>query len=278
MEGGFSMVYLLATFANDAEYLPSLLHALASQLDAPEAEREQETWGVGYFADDRALIIKKPASILNHRTMYALAPEVRSRILLACAKAGTDRELAPPYRFRRWLFAYAGDLSALQQIRATVAEKLPDFIRSEIRENTPGGLAFGMFLAELHRAGRLEDPLAQGPDLGAALARAADTITRLSGEVESGPCRASFVASNGRVVLVSEAGATLSQKVQMGLERLPDGPPDPALTDFKQQAAALKRFRAVVIAPGDLSDRPDWEVIPSGSTRVIDGALKVSAL
>lgn len=269
------MVYLLATFANDADYLPSLLHALASELEVPASEAEQETWGLGYFADERALIIKKPSSILNQRTVYELAPGVRSRILIACAKAGTDREAAPPYRFRRWLFGCTGDLSALQALGETVADKLPDFVRSEVRDSTPGGLAFGMFLTELHRAGLLDDPLTDGPGLGAVLARTADTITRLSTEASAGPAQASFVASNGRVVLVCHAGAPLSIKHQVGLERLPDGPPDPAMTDFTQIAGALKRFRAVVVAPGDLSDRPEWALIPAGQTLVIDGQLKV---
>ena len=40
--------------------------------------------------------------------------------------------------------------------------------------------------------------------------------------------RASFVATNGRVVLVHQGGAPLSRKLQAGLERLPAGPLDPA--------------------------------------------------
>ncbi len=276
-DGGPSgMVYLLATFANDADYMPSLLHALTSELEVGEQQGTQETWGVGYYADDRALLIKKPASILDERNVYELAPEVRSRIVIACATPAADREAAAPFRFRNWLFAGTGALASLEPLHDTVAAKLPEFIRTEIRQDMPGGLAFGMFLAELHRSGLLEDALAPGVALGRALARSTETIQRLTTEASGSPAQASFVASNGRIVLISQAGAPLCQKLQVGLERLPDGPPDPALTDFNELAAALKRFKAVVVAPGDFGARPGWTNIEPGKTLVIDGQLQVT--
>lgn len=271
------MVYLLATLANDADHMPSLLHALGAELEVG-SEAGPETWGVGYYADGRALIIKKPRSILQERNAYGLAPQVRSRIVIACAKGGIDREAAPPYRFRRWLFGCTGHLEPLLALRETIIEKLPDFIRSEVRDQTAGGLAFGMFLAELHRANLLEDVLVDAGALAGALARTAETVQRLSTEADGGPARASFVASNGRVVLVSNAGAPISRKLQVGLERLPDGPPDPALNDFKELAAALKHFRAVVVAPGGSQDRPEWEDIAEGETLAIDSQLGITRM
>jgi len=269
------MVYMLATLANDADYMPSLLHALGAELEVPAIEG-QATWGVGYYADERALIIKKPGSILSERNVYGLAPEVRSRIVIACTKLGADRESAPPFRFRRWLFGCTGDLAPLMALRETISEKLPNFILSEVGDANPGALAFAMFLSELHRGGQLEDVLIEGATLAGALARTVDAIRRLSTEAEGGPVRASFVASNGRVVLVSNAGAPISRKLQAGLERLPAGPPDPAITDFKELAAALKRFRAVVVAPGAAGERADWTDIPEGQTLAIDGQLGVT--
>ena len=267
------MVYLLAAYANDADQMPSLLHALAAELAVPETSSTQETWGVGYYADERALIIKKPASILSERSVYELAPEVRSRLAVACADDEHERAAAPPFRFRRWLFGYTGSLSRLETLRDTLADKLPDFLRTELSPG-PGALAFGMFLSELHRAGALEDALVDGPTLGQIFQRTTDTIRSLSTEVDGGPDQASFVATNGRVLLVRHSGAPISVKEQRGLERLPAGPLDPAMNDFKSLAAALKRFRAWVVAPGDLSDRPDWSAVADGQTLVFDGSLE----
>lgn len=269
------MVYLLATLANDADYMPSLLFALSGDLSVPELGSAPEAWGVGYYADGRALIIRKPAEILTQRSAFELAPKVQSRILMTCARAGGIGEHTPPFRFRRWLFGHAGNLAPLAELRSKILDRLPDFIRTELGEASGGELAFGMFLAELHRTTLLDDASADPAVLGAALGRTADTIRRLSTESGAGPVEAAYVASNGRAVMASRAGVPLYWKVQEGLEALPEGPPDPAMTDFKQVAAALKRFRAVVVARHVASGRSGWSEIEEGRTLAIDNSLGV---
>ncbi len=262
------MVYLLATLANDAEYMPSLLYALGGELSLAEPANN-ETWGVGYYADGRALIIKKPSSMLSDRGVYALAPKLHSRVLLACAGATGE---APPFRFRRWLFGSTGDLSVLANMQRAIREKLPDFVRSELSEGSGPALAFGMILAELHRANVLDDPLVPAELIVAAVSRATDTVQRLTAEA-GGAVQAAYALSNGRIVLATAASVGLRWKVQEGLEALPDGPPDPALTDFKQIAAALKRFRAVVVSRQVQEGRSGWQEIALGHTLVVDNAL-----
>lgn len=267
------MVYLLGTIANDADHMPSLLWALANELEPPPGD-PKETWGVGYYADDRALIIRKPAELLERRSAFQLAPEVMSRIVVAAAHTGASREHSPPFRFRRWLFAFNGSLDPLLGIKGKVLDKLPDFVRTELREATGGELAFGMLLAELHRANLLDDPTAEGAALSGALHRTVDTIGRLVAESGAAGVQASYVVTNGRLLLVARAGVPVAWKLQQGLEALPDGPPDPALTDFKQIAAALKRFRAVVVAAG--VPRPGWTEIPEGRVLTIDPKLQLT--
>lgn len=266
------MVYLLGTIANDADHMPSLLWALANELEPPAVD-PQETWGVGYYADDRALIIRKPVELLNQRSAFQLAPEVMSRIVVAAAHGGASREHSPPFRFRRWLFAFNGNLDPLLGLRAKILDKLPDFVRTELREASGGELAFGMLLAELHRANLLDDTLAEGQALAGAVARTVDTIGRLVTEAGTGSAQASYVATNGRLLLVARSGIPVAWKVQQGLDSLPEGPPDPALTDFKQIAAALKRFRAVVVAAG--APRPGWTEVGEGKVLTIDAKLQI---
>lgn len=270
------MVYLLATIANDADYMPAHLFALRSELAAPDA-KGPEHWGVGYFADDRALIIKKPSEILSERSAYELAPEVKSRVVVTCAEEDGIRDAAPPFRFRRWLFGCAGDLTPLDQIRQRIVDRLPDFVRSELDQKSAGELAFAMFLAELYRTGRLDDPLATQASLAQGLGATADTIRGLCAEAQA-EIQAAYVATNGRSVMVSNAGIGLAYRVVEGLEQLPDGPPDPAMTDFKEVAAALKRFRAIVVAAHVPDGRPGWTPIAEGSTLLVDRQLTVSAL
>ena len=262
------MPYLLAAHANDAAYMSSLLYALGTVLRAPLGDAEGETWGVGYYADHRPLIIKKPSEILTERTVYGLAREVQSRTLVASAQRTATRDQAPPYRFRRWLMTYTGDVTPLERLQGLISEKLPNFLRTELGAGTGGQLLFAMVLAELYRAGILDGPLGDASPIHDAVRRAADAVRGLSSEAEGGPVDAAFVLTAGRGLHVASIGAPLFWKIQAGLERLPEGPPDPALTDFKQVAAALKRFKAVVVARHIETGAADWSSLRDSSLRV----------
>lgn len=273
------MVHLVATLANDADYMPSLLYALRSEVVLPGTGTPGETWGVGYYAEDRALIIRKPAELLTTRTVYELAPNVQSSIVLACVHRGTQsREHAPPHRFRSWLFGYAGDLSPLYALKSRIVEKLPDFVKSEPGEGTGGALAFDMLIAEIHRSGHLDDVLTKHESLAQALVRTADQIKRLTTEAGAPPIEAAYVATNGRVVLAHRSGPALYWKLQVGLEPSPHEPSDPSLGEFKRVAEALKRFRAIALAREVAPGRPGWTEIPDGATVFFDRKLELSTV
>jgi hypothetical protein len=270
------MVHLLATLANDADYMPSLLYALRNEVASPEASTPGETWGVGYYAEDRALIIRKPAELLSQRSVYEIASNVRSSIVLACVHRGAEtREKAPPYRFRSWLFGYTGDLQPLVALKSKVVDKLPDFVKSDPGDSTGGHLAFAMFISELHRAGVLDDVLAGHESYASALHRTVDAINRLSAEVGQPPSQASMVATNGRIVVATRSGPPLFWKLQEGLEPSPHEPTDASLGEFKRVAEALKRFRAIVIAREAAPGRTGWTEIPDHTTVFIDRKLNV---
>jgi predicted glutamine amidotransferase len=231
-------------------------------------------WGVGYYAEDRALIIRKPAELLTTRSAFELAPNVQSSIVLACVKRDVKAlEQAPPHRFRNWLFGYCGDLSSLSQVRARVVDRLPDFVLPEIGDSTGGSLAFGMFIGELHRTGLLLDPLATHSALAQAMHRTADAVRMLAVEAGVEEPKCTYVATNGRVVIASRAGASLFTKTQEGLESSPHGPQDPSLGEFKRLAEALKRFRAMILTQNVAQGRTGWSEVQEGSTIFFDRKL-----
>lgn len=273
------MVHLLASIANDAEYMPALLYALRREVRVPDQPVPNETWGVGYFADRRGLIVRKPASILEERSTYGIGRGLRSHILMASARSEADRADAPPFRFRRWLFGYTGDLGPLGRLQAQLAPKLPAFVRDTLGDEHGGRLAHAMFLTELHRSGLLEDPLAEPVQLGAALERTVETLARLAPEAGVDPIEASFVASDGRIVVVTRAGRPLWMRDVQGLDQLPDGPVDETLHDFKRIADALKRFRAQVVTLHVTDEaRPRWTRLDSRGSTVIEANLDVRHL
>jgi len=228
--------------ANDADLMPSLVHALDTELGTAHLE-PPFVWTVGHYADDRALTRRRPVGA--PAGLHGLVPDVHSRILIACRSRPEATEPAP-HRFRRWLFGHVGDLSALASVQSRVAERLPTDLGSELGHGSPGRLAFAMVLAELRRAGVLDDPLASAEDTRRAAFAGFEAVTRMASE--NGALRAGFSMSNGRLLLVCSAGVPLAIREHHGLERRAEGPPDPARTDFNELVSALKRFRAYVVA------------------------------
>lgn len=273
------MVLLLAAIATDAEHMPSLLYSLRGVMVPPEPKVEGETWGVGYFADGHALTIRKPGELVTARNFYELAGSVRSRVLMALVQRGQSKNLqAPPHRFRRWLFGGVGDLSALNAVRGKIVDAVPDFIRTEVGDQTAGELAFGMFLRELQKRNLLSDPLVDGPSLAEAMKRTTEAMNMLAAEAGIEPPRASFAATNGRTVIVARGknAPPIHWKRQEGLEMLPDGPIPPSLGDPQQVADALKRFRAVVFGAELKNTPPDWKEIGEARTLWVDRTLTVN--
>ena len=272
------MVYLVATMANDAELMPALLFSLRGQVAVPDTPLNRETWGVGYFGDGRPLIVRKPAASLEERSTYGAAPDLRSRVIISCAQPALVQAEVPPFRFRQWLFGYVGDLSHVGGLQSKLAPKFPDFVRDMAGAEHEGRLVQGMFLTELHRAGLLEDPLADAHKVGAALERTTEMLVRLGPEAGIPEIKAAFVASNGRTMVVTRLGYPLWIRQIDGLERLPEGPVDEDVHDFKQIIAALKRFRAFAIAKDVESEMSPWRSLHERGTTVVDSALNIHDL
>lgn len=270
------MVHLLAAIATDAEHMPSLLYALKGVVVPPDPAGGGETWGVGYYADDQALTIRKPGELVGSRTFFDLASAVRSRVLLALVQRGAHKSReAPPHRFRRWLFGGVGDLSNLGALRAKILEATPEFIRSELGDASPSELAFAMFLRELHAKNLLSDPLVDGRALAGALERTAQAMAMLATEAGLSAPRAALVATNGRVVLVSRSigGPPLHWHVHEGIELPADAPIRHTTTDPQKLAESLKRFRAFVLGVDSRTTPPGWKELGEGVTMWVDRAL-----
>lgn len=262
------MVYLLAAIANDAEYMPSLLHAARDLVPAPDPARAGEVWGVGYIAEGRGLIVRKPDALLDERSAFGVTPELRSHVVLTCARRESIQADAPPYRFRHWLFGGVGENGGIGALQAAVGPRMPSFLQDLLGDAHGGRLAQAMFLAELHRDGVLDDPLVD-PEVGAeALRRALETMDRLAPEAGAEQPRGAFVASCGRALIAAPFGRPLFVRDVIGLERLPDGPVDETLNDFNRVAEGLRRFRARLVATG-MDGAAEWTRLPDRVASVL---------
>ena len=272
---------VLSVFASDADNLPGLMHALAHQYRPESTDSTfvpDDVWSLGYYAQGRALIIRKPAELVDSRHFFQLADKLRSRVLLgAVNELQSSTEHAPPYRFRSWLFTTHGETSSLEAIRDRVVERLPDFICSELRLESGAELGLAMFLRELHERSILDNPLVTPRLLAEALNNTARSVESLLAEANLVP-QFAMLATNGSCNLVHSFTESLTWRLQEGLDRGPDGVPDSSLTNFNQVVEGLKRFRAIVITDLEGSLHPARKVIRVGETAYIDKALNLSYL
>jgi len=269
---------LLGVFASDAENLPSLMFSLGSEVSGVGPHPDGEVWSLGYYAQDQALVSRKPGELVDSRQFYELAADVKSRVLVGFISDGqANTPHTPPHRFRNWLFGAMGQFDGLETLGDKIEEKLPNFIRSEMGFETGSELAFGMFLRELHERNLLDNSLVTSSSLAEALAKTSETIQILCDEVGQ-PVVGGLLATNGRCMLVNAQGRELHWRVQEGLEQLPEGPPDPTMANFKLIVEGLKRFRGVLIAGDVAGELSGWTGLSSGQTCWLDRQLELQTL
>jgi glutamine amidotransferase len=150
---------MLGATCNDEDLLPCAIHEVRDSLHI--ASGDHDGIGVGYYRNDDPLLMKKPCAKDCDIDYAELLDEVTSNVVLVHVRKGTVGAWKDinthPFRFRRWLFAHVGHLSALEDHRQEVKEALPPFLARNIRGETDSELAFHLFLNVLYKEGKLND-------------------------------------------------------------------------------------------------------------------------
>lgn len=206
------MAEFLAIHASDASLLGCVLRRYAGKLALGSSEPAA---GVGFFQSDDVLLRKRPLA------GQAAAPErlaegVESEAVLVCSGSVAHapsrsfrEENTLPFRFKRWLFALAGNPEALEPGRAQLASALPDSLRRSAKGDSGAECLFLSFLARLRDAGRLDDFDVDAPTAARALAAAVGAAERAAETTGSAPLRLAAVATNGRVLAALRRGHPL---------------------------------------------------------------------
>src|SRR5437868_1580823 len=117
----------------DASLLPCLLRRLKGtvSLGPPEAAA-----GVGYFQSDDVLVRKRPLASQPPHFVERLAEGVESEAVLIASGSLSrtfKEEATLPIRFKRWLFAVAGQPEALAPAKDALTAALPQSLRRAAR-------------------------------------------------------------------------------------------------------------------------------------------------
>jgi predicted glutamine amidotransferase len=210
-------------------------------------------WGIGFYQAGEALLRRRP---LDDREVIEIAAlnDISAGIIIAQIRTpgvGALRtENTPPFRYRDWLFAQRGTIPSFEHIRDPLLERLPEFLRCNMRGETDGEAMFYSFLSCLDEAVGLDRDrisAAQIRDaLRGTLARVEQLVDRSGGATLELDW---FVSDGEQLVALHRTGTMMYRRFDAPEELealLPEGPP----------GASLHPFRCSVIASG-LDEPPE---------------------
>jgi len=255
------MSRLFGFVINDAQRVACALYPAREAL---VAESAPEGWGLASYQGGEVLLQRHPKPVAGPLDLYRFAREQRTDYLVGQVRdASTPAKLenTQPYRFRSWVFARSG---AVQPGGAEVLEKVPDFLRRNIRGQDPAEGVFHLFLSFLHDSGRLDDPNIKMADAAAALASTLAIAEQKAGGV-SAP--ANLVTTNGRILLAVRAGRPMWTRRVNGIADCPvcaEKAHEPARGDRRRISHEHVRAVLLVSDPAKTADLA-MEEIPDRS-------------
>src|SRR3954468_9545100 len=242
----------LAIHQSDASLLGCLLRRFAGRVSLGTAAAA----GVGFFQSDDVLLRKRPLGG-QPALPEKLAEGVESEAALICSGAvgpmarSFNEQVTLPFRFKRWLFATAGQPEALTPIRSALLKNLPDYLRRSVKGDSAAEAIFFTFLARLRDVGRLDDHDLDAAAAARSLAAAVGETERAFEQMGQPLPGMAAVVSNGRVMAALRRGHPLLVGVVDGLvpcQRCEIGPTANEL-DPKVKSHRMLRAAMVLSAP-----------------------------
>jgi predicted glutamine amidotransferase len=210
-------------------------------------------WGIGFYQHGEALLRRRP---FDDREVIEIAAlnDISSGLVIAQIRTpgvGSLRtENTPPFRYRDWLFAQRGTLEGFDQIRDPLLERLPEFLRCNLRGETDGEAMFYSFLSCLDEAVGLESDRISAAQIRDALRGALARVDQLLARTGSSNAALDwFVSDSEHLVALHRTGTMMYRRFDAPEELealLPEGPP----------GASLHPFRCSLLASG-LNELPE---------------------
>ncbi|MFO0628754.1 MAG: hypothetical protein U0325_24480 [Polyangiales bacterium] len=208
------MTRMIAFLANQTDRVRC---AVSQEADALRFGDGAGAWGLGSVQSGEVLLRRRPVSAREGASLPEMVRDLRTGALVACARrteeARRPEETVPPWRFRQWLCAVDGDLTAMGPLREALDRALPDFLARNAHGDGADERVAHLLFAQLHGEGRLDDP-----DLDRlSLARCARDAVRSLDALSGAQVPVSLLATNGRVLVALARGVPLSWVRRQGV-------------------------------------------------------------
>lgn len=268
------MAEFFAIHQSDASLLGCVLRRVSGKvsLGAPESAA-----GVGFFQSDDVLLRKRP--VASEPLAEKLAEGVESEAALVCSgTVGTSTRafsepLTLPFRFRRWLFATAGQPDTLSPIRAPLVRQLPDYLRRSAKGDSAAETLFLTFLARLRDVGRLDDHDIDAQTAARALAAAVGEAERAFEQLGTPLPPLALVASNGRVMAALRRGHPLFLGLVDGLIPCQRCEIGAGSSDLDPRVKSHRMLRAAMLVSGAQANPEGFRELPERAVVAVPRTL-----
>ncbi len=270
---------ILACMCNQPQRLAEALFPVRPSLVAPGPIAR---WGMGYVHGGEVLLSRTPRSAAADGTdpldFFPAIEPIKSDCLIghvAGSGAGSGSptpatsddvnvptEATQPFRFRRWMLAQDGAALVEADVWQQLADRVPDFLRRNLRGRAAAELTLHVLMAMLHDQGMLDD--ANLPStvarraLADTLALFASTLTRTGASWRPG----TVAASNSRALWVARPEVSGAPIFVRRLHVLDD------------RGHRDDSFRGVLITSG-FPPGEGAEEVPAGSVVAVSRDLRV---
>jgi len=264
----------LAIHQSDASLLGCVLRKLSGtvSLGGP-----QPAAGVGFFQSDDVLLRKRPLTGVPDAAR--LAEGVESEAALICsggvglsARAFNEGHTLP-FRFKRWLFAAAGEPDSLIPARGTLLNGLPSFLRRSVKGDTAAEALFFAFLSKLRDAGRLDDLDVDAQTAARSLAAAVGAAERAFEQLQKPLPGLALVVTNGRVLAALRRGHPLSLGTIDGLIPCARDEIGAGASDLDPRVKSHRMLRAAIVVSGDQPAQEGFRPLSEGEVVAIPRGL-----
>ena len=213
------MARLIGYMANRADRLRDAFHQERQAVAGLPAD-QRGAWGIGFYQGDEVLHKKQPTPDGEPIHWETIAANVKTDCAVAHLRQATvggfSVDNTHPFRFRQWLFAHVGTITAFDEIRPKLQAELPDFLRRNIRGTSDSELFFHLILGRLHAASQLEAALPNSNVMVEAVGSAVRTIDTLVGDAREASTL-NIILSNGRAMYALRRGGPFGYVERTGL-------------------------------------------------------------
>jgi len=248
---------------------------------ADQSQRHPDGWGIGWFVDDDAYVIKSSGSAHASAQFAKASHRLMSHTFLVHVRRATVGEVdqfnAHPFRFGRWLFAHNGTIFSFEALREWILEGISPAFRALILGETDSEHLFYWLLSKLvdagiDRSGRIPAEA----DAVARIVRAA--LIALDQEARRLGLERPIVnvlLTDGRILVGHKAGMPLFLSSQK--HHCADFPTCPATKWCMEEARPPGgQVNHLLLASEPIAaDENRWEDLPDGTTVSLNAEMQV---